>query len=261
MSDDNPKPSLSEIVEDYAGQNQCEGISYFIMPLVLLLVFSAVGKVMYPESSEDITLKKIVTLDLGEKLRRSVKRRAENARSRLRRHSNAPNISSFAAPFRVAQLHIGSFMASIAIIFFGVRGEVRVDPWTEHFCTGYFCAILIFFVTEGLYSTFYLKRKKISRASEIQDLEAAHNDNGSVTSTTRSARLSMEMRTQTGSRVSMWDGGTGGMHKALEKDRTKRNIVGREDRGPSVKDDGDFMMGAGALARGVWPLDFCKSKW
>ena len=139
-------------------------------------------------------------------------------------------------------------MAFIAIIFFGVRGEVRVDAWTEHLCTGYFCLVLFFFITEGLYSTFYLKQKK-TRDLEILDLEAA-GDNDSVTFTTRSNRLSLEIRTKVGSRVSMWEGGTGGMCKVLEKDRTKRHI-GRQKTGVrGVKDDGDFMMGAGVLAEG-----------
>ena len=66
---ENGSSSLDEIVQDYTVNNQCEGISYFIMPLVLLLTFSAVGKVTYPESSDDITLKKIATLELGESAR------------------------------------------------------------------------------------------------------------------------------------------------------------------------------------------------
>ena len=177
---------LGEVATHFIRNNQCEGISYCIMPLILVLVFSAVGKVVYPETSDDISLKSVVTLNL--------------------------------APWRIFQLVIGTIMILMAIVMFGLRNESRVDPWVEQLCTVYFCLVLVLFILEGIYSTFFAKSWRKGPRKSRHSIST----------------LQIEMMT----------------HK-LEKDRTRRNIG---KAGGGVKGDDIYSLTGcvheGALAPG-----------
>ncbi|GMH73512.1 hypothetical protein TrST_g4726 [Triparma strigata] len=194
----------ADLVSDFIGKNNCEGIAYGIMPLVLMLVFSAVGRVAYPQSSDDLKMKNIMTLNLS--------------------------------PFRLFQMVIVSLQCLVAIICFGIRTKTRVEYTQEQVCNYYFIFTLLFFLIEGFYTSF-LMRKKRGRGNDEFDVSFNEDDQPTI----RIKRRSMEDRKQVGSEVSIWDGGTGGRFKPLEKDRTKRGL------GDHMGDD---VMGAGVLGEG-----------
>ncbi|GMH85055.1 hypothetical protein TrVE_jg14199 [Triparma verrucosa] len=199
--------TTGKIVETYIDGNQCEAISYNLTPLVLVLVFTAIGKVIYPEASEEDPVKIVMTLDL--------------------------------APFRIFQLIVGTLMAMTAIVMFGVRHESRIDPWVETFCLVYFSLTLFMFISEGFYTTSFAKMRNRDRGNDDFDVEFPENEGPSL----RLKRSSLEMRKNVGSEKSIWNGGTKGRHKGLAKNRTKCEITtsSRMDQGD------EMMMGAGVL--------------
>ncbi|GMH56234.1 hypothetical protein TrST_g4127 [Triparma strigata] len=204
-----------QVVSAFILTNKCEGISYGLMPLVLLLVFTALGKIVYPESTDDLKMKNIMTLSLH--------------------------------PFRIFQLAITSLQALIAIIMFGVRSEWQVDPWVELLCNCYFIGTLFFFILEGFYTTFFKEKKKRrqSREAEDDDLEA---NTAADTASLRVKRKTLEARKKAGSKQSVWEGGTGNHVRVLKKDRTNRHLGNR------MEDDlmmGAGGLGEGSLAPGM----------
>ena len=136
-----------------AEKNQCEGIMFFIMPLVLVLVFSSVGKIIFPESSHDITLKAVVSWKL--------------------------------TLFRKVECIAGSVLIFVAIICFGLRAETRVDIWVEHLTNYYFYTILLLFIVEGAYSSFHVRlrqnreeRKSVYNSSSLEMRERVDSSKG-----------------------------------------------------------------------------------
>ncbi|GMH61517.1 hypothetical protein TL16_g03275 [Triparma laevis f. inornata] len=204
---DNPKVNITKVdlVSTFISRNKCEGIAYGIMPLVLMLVFSAVGRVAYPQSSDDLKMKNIMTLNLS--------------------------------PFRLFQIVIVSLQCLVAIVFFGIRTKTRVGYTQEQICNAYFIFTLLFFLAEGFYTSFLMNKKR-GRGNDEFDVSFNEDDKPTI----RIMRKSMEDRKKVGSEISIWDGGTGGRFKPLEKDRTKRGL------GDHTGDD--LMMGAGVLGEG-----------
>ncbi|GMH73872.1 hypothetical protein TrST_g1924 [Triparma strigata] len=194
--------SQEDVVIGFIEDNKCEGILYGIMPLVLMLVFSAVARVAYPQGSDDLKMKNIMTLKLS--------------------------------PFRLVQLVIISLQSLVAVVFFGVRVEAEVDSGIETACTYYFIFTLLFFIAEGFYTSFLI-RKKRGRGNDEFDVSFNEDDQPTI----RIRHQSMEDRKNVGSEVSIWDGGTGGRFKPLEKDRTKRGLGNNAGE--------DLMMGAGIM--------------
>ncbi|GMH53362.1 hypothetical protein TrLO_g163 [Triparma laevis f. longispina] len=192
-----------DIVKLFIDKNQCEAISYNLTPLVLMMVFTAIGKIIYPEASEDFPLKRIMTLNLPR--------------------------------FRIFQLVVGTIMAMTAIVMFGLRHESRIDPWVETFTTVYFVLTLFMFIVEGFYSTLFAK----IRAGGNEEFEVNFDKNGGPS--LRINRSSLQMRNLVGSEKSIWNGGTKGRHKGLEKDRTKTGLS------TTSHSDNELKMGAGVL--------------
>ncbi|GMH53240.1 hypothetical protein TL16_g01407 [Triparma laevis f. inornata] len=192
-----------DIVKLFIDKNQCEAISYNLTPLVLMMVFTAIGKIIYPEASEDFPLKRIMTLNLPR--------------------------------FRIFQLVVGTIMAMTAIVMFGLRHESRIDPWVETFTTVYFVLTLFMFIVEGFYSTLFAK----IRAGGNEEFDVNFDKNGGPS--LRINRSSLQMRNLVGSEKSIWNGGTKGRHKGLEKDRTKTGLS------TTSHSDNELKMGAGVL--------------
>lgn len=169
----------------FIDKNECEGIAYGLMPLVLMLVFSAVGRVAYPQSSDDLKMKNIMTLKLS--------------------------------PFRLFQIVIVALQCLVAIICFGIRTKTRVEYTQEQISNGYFIFTLVFFLAEAFYTSFLMWR---SRGPGNEEFDVDFNDDDQPTIKVK--QRSMEDRKNVGSATSLWEGGTGGRFKLLKRDRTKR---------------------------------------
>ena len=99
-------------------------------------------------------------------------------------------------------------------------------------------------MSEGIYSGVYKRYKEKSRSENselgVSDVKTA-NSNTNL--------LSIEMKQKVSFSKEGWDIVTAGKRKTLAKDRTRRGLgspdngLGKRGRG-----DGDFLMGAGALA-------------
>lgn len=175
------------LICDFIVNNKCERVSYLIMPLVLVLVFGAIGKVVYPATADDAMMQKVMTLKLSN--------------------------------FRIGQLFIQFILCLVAILTFGMRDEGYVNFSIEVFCTVYLCVIMSVFVLEGLYYIFTTKEKRKGGGVENFDVDI---DPASGAPSIRPKRASMEARMQVGSKLSVWDGGTKGQTKVLKKDRSAK---------------------------------------
>ena len=126
--------TLGKIAEQYIRNNTCMGISYCLQPLVLLLTFTAVATVIFPETSKEMSMKNIMSLNL--------------------------------APFRIFELIIGTIMTLVAIVMFGIRTESKIDPWVESLVTYYFNTSLVLFVLEGVYSSIKSRNGRTHECTE-----------------------------------------------------------------------------------------------